>query len=471
MPVSRVTAQDQLPQVVIREGSKTKKDTGPRALGLLRLSNGKATLIPVAILINGKFYDASAYKADPVPMALDAGTVYEAERSGDSLGLFTINGVMHSRDANSQNPWIAKGSYLPNGSVASTVGRKAETVPRGLDADSGPPRLTRGEEAKPASGGSSSSAPTAGTSDKAGSSSPASTPASSTPGGTGGNAPTPTNAPAATPAGQSAPQTSPPTAKDQSSGKESASSSDDSYRPVLRRGKPTQPLPDDDYAEPTAASSKPSSDKAPPAPAPVSVAELIPAVSDAAGPEPRSYKFDWRKGEEGDRQQQMLDLAKAEFQTYLQRQAKATVAEEPTSAKKTGAPRKTAKPPEPELENVQFKAFDVWSNNEPVMVFSAEAHMPAGWKSEAATQPENYFILLVARTDIYSNLHKLYVGITDKYHLDLTPRLELIDVVDADGDGRGELLFRETTDAGTGYVIYRATADTLWKMYDSSNPE
>ena len=47
--------------------------------------------------------------------------------------------------------------------------------------------------------------------------------------------------------------------------------------------------------------------------------------------------------------------------------------------------------------------------------------------------------------------------------------MELIDAVDADGDGRGELLFRETSDAGTGWVIYRATADKLWKMFDSLN--
>src|ERR1700758_2911487 len=67
-----------------------KQSKGPRALGLLQLSpDGKARLIPIAILYNGEFYDASAYKASPVPMALESGIVYEAERTGASLGLFT----------------------------------------------------------------------------------------------------------------------------------------------------------------------------------------------------------------------------------------------------------------------------------------------------------------------------------------------------------------------------------------------
>ena len=78
---------------------------------------------------------------------------------------------------------------------------------------------------------------------------------------------------------------------------------------------------------------------------------------------------------------------------------------------------------------------------------------------------------MVAYPDIYNNLHPIYVGVTDKYHLDLTPRLELVDVVDADGDGRGEFLFREIADGGNGWVIYRATADKLYKMFDSLHPE
>jgi hypothetical protein len=121
------------------------------------------------------------------------------------------------------------------------------------------------------------------------------------------------------------------------------------------------------------------------------------------------------------------------------------------------------------LEKVQFRAFDPWLTNQPVIVMSAEAHFPAEQGAAPAVEP--YSVTLVVKTDIYGNLRKLYSGVTDRFHLDVTPRMELIDVVDADGDGRGELLFRETSDAGDGYVIYRATADKLWKMFDSLNAE
>ena len=108
---------------------------------------------------------------------------------------------------------------------------------------------------------------------------------------------------------------------------------------------------------------------------------------------------------------------------------------------------------------------DEFRSKKKAPVLSAEAHFPPGPGVDKA--PETYSITLVARTDIYGNLRKIYSGVTDKFHLDVTPKLELIDAVDADGDGRGELLFAETTDAGSGYVIYRPTADKLWKMFDS----
>ena len=144
---------------------KKKMIKGPRAIGVLQLNGGKGTLVPIAILIDGRFYDASAYKADPVPMALESGTVYEAEQAGDSQGLFTIGGALHSKSAGILGPWLGTGSYLPNGTEAPKSTRKAEDVPVGLDNNSdsdAPPRLTRREAAKPAaSNPSSASGPAA----------------------------------------------------------------------------------------------------------------------------------------------------------------------------------------------------------------------------------------------------------------------------------------------------------------------
>src|SRR3984893_3705908 len=71
---------------------------GPRALGLLELAaNGKAHLLPITLMIDGKFYDAGAYKANPVPMALEPETVYEALKSGVSQGLFTVSGAISEK--------------------------------------------------------------------------------------------------------------------------------------------------------------------------------------------------------------------------------------------------------------------------------------------------------------------------------------------------------------------------------------
>jgi hypothetical protein len=46
--------------------------------------------------------------------------------------------------------------------------------------------------------------------------------------------------------------------------------------------------------------------------------------------------------------------------------------------------------------------------------------------------------------------------------------LELIDAVDADGDGRGELLFREVGDAGSAFVVYRVIGDRLYPLFQGN---
>jgi len=480
--VSTAVAQEERPQIPLGERRPTqKKDIGPRALALLRLSeNGKASIEPIAILINGKFWDASAYKADPVPMALEPGTVYEAERSGASLGLFTINSALQSNGVRNQPPWIATGAWHPTGTESAQPATVAVSTPVGIGTDDAPPRLTHDV---------SKNTPPATTTPAAGSA-PASAPPSKPAGSSSSDEPPRLSKPASSSSKDSSADSAKgntsaaPQDKSKASIKEdkpsvpaSDSGTDEAGRPRLRRGRPAESFADIDeivpgYAKPGAlSSSKPANGgKVVEAAAAQGDAKLIPAISDAHGPNPHSYVYEWLKGEDGDRRKQMMDLAKQQLQAYLAAQAKARIAPKTAhaSAAKTSSTPKTK---EPIFENVQMIAYDLWNSNQPIIVLSATAHMPASSTPSAGASDLQYSILLVAYPDIYNNLHKLYTGVTDKYHLDITPKLDLIDAVDADGDGTGELLFRETSDAGSGWVVYRPTADKLYKMFDSLNPD
>jgi hypothetical protein len=454
------------------ETKKPKKVKGPRAIGILQISDGKATLIPVAILVDGKFYDATAYKAEPVPMALESGTVYEAEQAGESQGLFTANGAMHSKGVNSVHPWWGTGSYLPKGTEATKTSHKAEDVPVGLDSSGDePPRLTRKASAP-------SSNPDAHSEDTSASPAPSGKQGSTSEGKSSADASRANTKASAgtssddnkegntdkkqTATGQTGSADGPPGESDQ------AHEAENYYRPTLRRGKPTLAAPEEKDAVPKVAAPEVVTTSS--AASGAKVVKVMAAVSDSSGPDPQSYQYFWKEGEEEERRKQMLSLAADELRAYVSARAKGAIAAARDSGKPMRTQRKaTAKLVQPEFENVRFAGFDVWKNNQPVMILSADARLPG--ETGAGSSGETYSITLVSRTDIYGSLRKLYAGLTDKFHLDVTPRLELIDVVDADGDGRGELLFHETTDGGSGYVIYRATGDKLWKMFSSTSAE
>jgi hypothetical protein len=459
-------------------------------------ANGKATLVPIAIMINGKFYDATAYKAAPVPMALEPGTVYEGERTGKSIGLFTVSGALRSRNPDVPTPWLGAGSWLPAGAEAPATARKAENVPKGIEGvDDGPPRLARpgaapdGPPTKqggsttttPAPSSSTGTTPPPATQNPRGSPQPGSgsspapsgSPQTSSPPPAGSTPPTspPASPPGSTnPSAQKPAITAPP---DSPRSAPSDSGASESGRPVLRRGKPTAPLPEDDipgYGEVNSSGviAQVGKDaKGVGTSAPLVPTDLVPAISDAGGPQPHSFAYEWEHGEERDQSKQMLGVATDALRDYLKARAKSSITAKPSGAQAARSPAPKAK--DPVFEGVKLRTFDLWGNEQPVMVLTAEAHFPAAPGRTA--DPITYSITVAARTDIYNNLHKLYAGITDKFHLDVTPRLELIDAVDADGDGRGELLFRTISDIGTGYVVYRATSDTLWKMFDSQNAQ
>jgi hypothetical protein len=384
---------------------------GPRALGLLELAlNGKAHLLPVTIMIDGKFYDAGAYKADPVPMALDSETVYEGLKSGVSQGLFTVSGAMSEKGS-----WVADGKWRTTADIKADAERnKAEAAKKAYKAPEeagGPPKLRR---AQPASDQTSS--------------------APSQP------------APAAAPPNSASPAPPKNPASDSKAGSTATTSNAPAFpnapdAPVLRHRAPSE----------TPHEQTKSGTDEEPLKGPI---QLLPAISDSDGAEPRPYSYQLKPEEEQKFLKQMLAMASDEVRA----RAAQLGAETEAVAKPTTKTARSALTPQ--LQDVQMHIFDLTSSNEPVLVLTATATIP---NARLALQ---YTIALVTREDIYAELHKVFAQTTDNLHLDVIPKYEFIDAVDADGDGRGELLFRKTQESGSAFSIYTVIGDRLWPLFE-----
>lgn len=421
-------------------GRKPTSVKGPRAIGLIQLSpKGKARFTPIAIMVDGKFFDAGSYKAAPVPMALDFGVVYEAFRAGVSQGTFTI-----TQPGQLNHSWIAEGTWLPAGAKAPETSKKYSTPVIEDDSKDAPPVLhRRAEKADPDSG--SGKADKAGDKTKDGDAKPATPPAGAAPASTTTTAPP--ASPATTEPAKTAPASSP---QDETI--------DDPNRPKLRRGKPDTTAHQEPYVTFDAQmSAKPAASAKDAAAIPPPITIML-AISDAHGPDPRPYNYDVKPVEEAIYRNKMIELATALLNPKTSGSTKNAPARR-TAAAKSGNKTKAV------FDDVNLRIFDLSNSNEPVLILSAKTHPVADANGNLAEPKE---ITLIARTNLEGELRKLFFSQTDSRHLDIAPRMELIDAVDADGDGRGELLFRRTSDDGSAYAIYRVSSDRLWPLFEGT---
>jgi hypothetical protein len=462
-------------QITPQYGHKAASVKGPRALGIIELSpNGKkGRVVPVAIMMDGKFYDAGSYKATPVPMALDFGIIYEGFRAGVSQGIFTI-----TQPGQMNHVWIAEGTWLPAGERDPERSKKYSTPVIEDESKEGPPVLHRRKSADSDSDSDSrNKEKEKGKDDKASDkdkepqkpATAAASPSATPPAG----APTP---PPDTAKASSTPETvkAPPPEPDEPIA--------DPNRPRLRRGKPDATSLREPYAtfEPLTAPTPGSSSATNSATAKTGAAAtgsaavmpqitLIPAISDSGGPDPRPYTYDVKPAEEAIYRNKMIDLATTLVGAQASAAAKAaTSATNQASAGNSSrsAGRHASKPSKPDFEDVNLRIFDLSNSNQPVLVFSAKIHPPAANATGSVADPKE--ITLIARTNLEGELQKLFFSQTDSQHLYSAPRMELIDAIDVDGDGRGELLFRRTFDSGSAYAVYRVTADQLWPLFEGT---
>ena len=456
---------------IIQYGQKVKVDKGPRALGLVQLpSKGKARLIPIAIMMDGKFYDADSYKAAPVPMALDFGIVYEAFQSGVSQGIFTI-----TQPGQLNRTWIAEGTWLTAGEWAKKKTKKY--TPPVIEDENGPPVLHRRKQSSDADDKSTDKSKDKEKDKDAKSADTKSADAKDVDakdkdkddkGKTSGGKEQPPN-----PKGKDQTQKDEQKSADNSSATKDDEQIADPNRPRLRRGRP----PDVDarrdvytkfeaLPNPASVSSDPGKPDGGKAKDPGALAQVttFTAISDAGGPDSRSYIYEVKADEQAIYRNKMLDLAAAQFRAHSKAAAVTTPSARKTSVTKA-AGKSAAKLPKPDFDDVTLHIFDLSNSNEPVLVLSAKAR-PAPSASGNAGEPKE--ITLIARTNLEGEMQKLFFSQTDSRHLDETPRMELIDAVDADGDGRGELLFRRSSGTGSAYSIYRVTRDRLWPLYEGT---
>jgi hypothetical protein len=442
-------------------------------------------VIPITVLDDGQFQDASTYKASPRPMALENGIVYEAQTSGIPVANATILSGANS------NGWTALGRWQ----IVTAPVKKPDASPSVRTPNDGRPVLHRAtgsasDSSAPSPGtpspsspspsatpapGSSSTTSSSSTDDRpvlhrpnesapptaSGTPSPASTPTpspSSTPGDqTSNDRPTlhrpsesaPSSAPSPTPSNSPASPAASPNTSDNS-----PAASEDPDRPTLRR----RDSPQQEQTQPTQVENASPGASAAPVPAakkpvaPPGITKTFVAVSDTQSADIRSFDFKWKTGEEEPMELKMRKLALAQI-------PKQTV--QPTKEGAQLTPKS--------LKNVVMRSFDLDLSNDAVIVLSAEipATVPSTRQSDAKFISR--YVTVVARVDFEGEPEKVLASVTDSSRQDVTPRLELIDAVDVDGDGVAELLFREYGYNDTSFVIYGVGRSTATKLFEGAS--
>lgn len=260
--------------------------------------------------------------------------------------------------------------------------------------------------------------------------------------------PPPTAAPSASPAPTTA-STTPP--------------ADDSDRPVLKRGSEGQQAASLIGPASPKSTAPPSSATTPSAAAARNRIEV--AVSDPNPTQPHPFKWVGKPEYEQRDQEATRQIALQAVRDY--------------AAKHPGLRASSI------TNDLQVHAFDLDFTNTPLFVLTATVPQASATtpklrtakpKAVAAQEPvpgapkNEFYVTVVARENYDGTMRKVFTSVTDNTHLDVYPKLELIDAVDADGSGRGELLFRQVSDTSHSWAIYRVGVDTMTALYNSGAP-
>ncbi|MGD0903163.1 MAG: hypothetical protein ABR924_09505 [Terracidiphilus sp.] len=478
--------------------TKTSKDTPElRAIAVLEWTGeaGKpktSRLVPVAVLDGGKLQDGGIYLARPQPLALAGEVEYELEQDGRPIGLFDIK-----NSGQEQGSWVGYGTWKPMPAARpKPAARELARTEIDDDAQSDQPVLHRKHHAdeEPAGGAGSggSGGGSSGSDSDSGGQAQATDPdrptlhkkpSSDSTGDAGSSTGTGSASSGATPASTNSSQTSDtspdpdrPTlhkrASSDSSGSGSgtAASAPDADRPTLKKKKQPEDvghvdsLPDvTDPDRPRLKRGKSNGGNLDVVPSlmglPPDMRQAV-AVSDARSRPEHPWEFAWANPDD-----------EAAMKSALEGIARDALGLNPPPPKTT--PRRTTTqtarksahptpPPPAALEDEQFRVFELAYGAGATMVLTAHTGGPFALQK---------FVTLIAQPDLYGNVLVLLKNVTDGAHLDDTPRMKLVDAVDAMADNRGELLFELRGQTQRQFALYRVLRGQAEKLFVSGGGE
>ena len=450
-------------------GAQTHKIAKPenvtRAVGIYEWTGDMAKptasrLIPVSLYIDGKFEDAAEYKARPVPFAVETGNVYQLMKGGTIVGdldlafakhFVEVAGVASAWD----DGWFGYGTFVaPAEAKKSTLKPVAEIAKiNGIDDDNDDRPHFSSRSAVPGSGGSATNVPSSTAGDT-----PAADPDRPTlhrpAGGTdssgtasSGNTPDANDPDRPTLRRRSPEDAKKPVKGDQGSVTAAGPTpEDDPNRPTLHRGKPVGALNEDDIP------------KLMGLPGDADLHQIV-AVSDPVDRAPHDFSRGWDDEQEHQAILARMQAAARTALTAYEAVNGATPTPPPPpvtpspldkrrpSSKMRHTLVKDAPPPQPEpLLEEQLTGYTLSYGGAATFVYSAHTD---------GLGPTLRFVTLVAQANGDSDPQIAVTSVTDADHLDRTPRMKLVDAVDAEASNRASLLFELRAQASRQFALYR----------------
>ena len=386
-------------------------------------------IIPISVYDGEQFQPGGLYMAKPQPLALETGTEYLLQDAGITRGVFDINSA---QDVDGY--WFGYGAWKPMAAPPKHAPPKQGThIPQVVnDNNDGRPHFKN----RRAGGSEDSSAST-----------PSSPPNSKSAGSS--------NAPPVDPDRPTLRKRSDPAASAASASSEAETPAPETKTPG---GDPDRPHITRNQHNPT--------DTDQPAQltgVPLGLEQMI-AVSDASDKETHPFVYLWADPGDAAKMQEQMEIAATAALAVTPAVAKPAVRRRVGAAAAAPAQRRkaaaAAKDTKTVFTNERFKAYELTYNAGATLVFSAETKDHAG---------KTKYVTLIAQPDFNGVPRVLFKSVTDDDHLEQTPKMRLVDAVDARASNRGDLVFELRRARDREFVIYKIAAGQAEQVFTTGS--